>query len=265
MKTIKKHTLLIVCLCSSLSSFACLSAYQFKIFPVGVVGNEIVTVDFQIHRGGTMSENDEFLMDWYLRAYISTYNQNQQLIKAALFDSVEIKSNEYLPKLQEMYNAAFAKIQTDFPSMELFTPTYISFCDFQTKCKLIEIHTVNDTITFSATYTKTYKIPDALLYKNKKYPLDILKDTLYFGFGTKDVLETLYVPYHISSYRIYEAGTVKLIVFHLGTGDDLYMREEYKTPAKEHKPKFNFKNIKTAVYEEPLLHHGFGFDAFFVE
>ncbi|MDR1761312.1 MAG: hypothetical protein LBR55_02565 [Bacteroidales bacterium] len=263
MKTIKKYTLLIVCFCSSLSSFACLSAYQFKIFPAGFVDNEIVTVDFQIQRGGTMSENEEFLMDWYLWAYISTYNQNQQLIKAAPFDSVKIKSDEYLPKLQEMYNAAFAKIQTDFPSIELFTPTYISFCDFQTKCKLIEIHTVNDTITYSATYTEIYKIPDALLYKNKKYPLDIIKDTLYYGF--KGALEYIEIPRYISSYRIYEAGTVKLVVFHLGRGDDLYMREEYKTPAKEHKPKFNFKDIKTAVYEEPLLHHGFGFDAFFVE
>jgi len=259
-------TLLILCLCTTLSSFACMSAYQFKIFPVGIVGNEIVTIDFQIHRGGTMSENEEFLMDWYLRAYISTYNQNQQLIKATPFDSVKIKSNGYLPKLQEMYNAAFTKIQTNFPTIELFTPTYISFCDFQTKCKLIEIHTVNDTITYSATRTEIYKTPNALLYKNKKYPLDIVKDTLYYGFGVKGALEAVGIPYHISSYRIYETKTVKLIVFHLATGNGLYDREERNEPPnKEHKPKFKFKNIKTAVYEEPLLHHGFGFDAFFVK
>lgn len=175
--------LLILCLCTTISSFACLGAYQFKIFPVGVVDNKIVTIDFQIHRGGTMSENKEFLMDWYLRVYISTYNQNQQLIKATPFDSVKIKSNGYLPKLQEMYNAAFTKIQTNFLSIELFTPTYISFCDFQTKCKLIETQIVNDTITYSATYTEIYKTPKALLYKNKKYPLDIINDTLYYGFA----------------------------------------------------------------------------------
>jgi hypothetical protein len=45
----------------------------------------------------------------------------------------------------------------------------------------------------------------------------------------------------------------------LAFGDEYFGRNN---KPKEYKPKFEFTNIKTAVYEEPLLHHGFGFDAF---
>ena len=71
--------------------------------------------------------------------------------------------------------------------------------------------------------------------------------------------------YCISSYRIYETNKIKLIALHLATGDDLRWRKEGKVnPAKEHKPDFQFNDIKKSVYTEPLLHHGYGFDAFII-
>lgn len=239
-------------MCSTINSFACLSAYQFKIFPVGVADDKIVTVDFQIYRGDEMGENDELRVRWFVRAYVSTYKQNQKLIEAIPFDSIIVKSDDYLENLKEIYDTAFAKIQTDFQSIELFTPIYISFCNFQTKCKLIEVE------------------GDKATYNKKKYPLSIINDSLYYGFnGRFEFYDELFYDggFGVSSYRIYETKTTKLIVFHLATGDgeDYFYDRRRKKSTKEHKPDFKFTDIKNTVYEEPLLHHGYGFDVFFVE
>jgi hypothetical protein len=34
--------------------------------------------------------------------------------------------------------------------------------------------------------------------------------------------------------------------------------------AKDHKPKILFHDIRRSVYEEPLLHHGYGLDMFII-
>ena len=254
----KFYIILILCACNTVIAFACLGAYQFKTFPVGIADNETITVDFQIWRADDVANGEEWdLMKtkWYLRAYISTYKttqkEKQQLIKAIPFDSVVVKP-DYLEKLEEIYDAAFAKIQMEFSSIELFTPKYISFCDFQKKCKLIEMDA------------------DSVKYKNKTYRLNISHIFEYFGLGRLEDEESDEFPglFYISSYRIYETKTTKLIIFHLATGDLVEARrynDENIPPAKEHKPDFKFKNIKKSVYEEPLLHHGFGFDAFIIE
>ena len=257
--------ILILCAGNIAVSFACLAAYQFKIFPVGIADDKIVTVDFKIHRDNDVLNNDELRIIWFIRAYISTYEQNQNLIKATPFDSVIVKSDDYLEKLKEVYDAALAKIQTEFPTIELFKPKYISFCDFQKKCKLIEIDTgtnigVDEDII--STDAATIK------YKNKKYPLDIIKDTLYYGFNENYLYADYIQGFYISSYRIYETKKVKLVIFHLETGDLIEARiygEKDIPPAKEYKPDFKFKDIKHSVYTEPLLHHGYGFDAFIIE
>jgi len=262
----KLFIILILCTCNTIISFACLNAYQFKIFPVGVADDKIVTVDFKIHRADNWPD-DEFGMQWFLYAYISTYEQNQKLIKATPFDSVNVKSDNYLEKLKEVYDVAFAKIQKDFPSIELFMPKYISFCDFQKKCKLLEVDiriNYDEDIGLSID-TATVK------YRNKKYELNILKDSLYYGFnGVREYYQT---PNEISSYRIYETKKIKLIAFHLAAGDLILYRaagmidlDEKDIPSgKEYKPNLKFKDIKKSVYEEPLLHHGYGFDAFIIE
>jgi len=260
----KLYIILILCTCNTIISFACLHAYQFKIFPVGVADNKIVTVDFKIHRADYVSnDDDEHRAMWFLYAFVSTYEQNQKLIEAIPFDSIVVKSDNYVEKLKEIYDVAFVKIQMSFPSIELFTPKYISFCDFQKKCKLIEV----DIRTSISEDTYLISIDTATIkYKNKKYVLDILKDSLYYGFDEKFLYVDVDIQdFRISSYRIYKTKNVKLIVFHLATGDELHWRkEEDENPAKEYTPDFPFNDIKNSVYTEPLLHHGYGFDAFII-
>ena len=66
---------------NAISSFACLNTYQFKIFPVGVYNDTILTVDVQIRRTSQDEGNrwlelgldslDESSEMWIINAFIS--------------------------------------------------------------------------------------------------------------------------------------------------------------------------------------------------
>ncbi len=172
----------------------------------------------------------------------------------------------YTDTLQKIYKTGFEFIVKKYPAIELFTTEYISFCDMQRKCNLVRM--IYDSIAGQ----------DYLIYKNKKYPIDIVKDTSYYAFGENPYFADNASGLHIGSVRIYKSGTMKIVMVHLATGHEMAMgwitSDPNKKPqvegetiilAKEHKPRFAFKDIKKGVYEEPLLHHGYGFDIFVIE
>lgn len=257
-------------------SFACLNTYQFKIFPVGVSQDKIVTVDVQIRRTSQVEGNrwlklglekaDEWGEMWILYSYISTYDKKQKLISLTSLDTTYSIGKTYADTLYKTYQRGLKKITTEFSDIEYFKPEYISFCDFQQKCNLVKIQ--SDTVSNK----------DYVVYEGKRYETNIISDSSYYAFGNSpyhpDNIEGLFV----NSIRVYKTKTMTLLLTHLATGHEISMgwitsdpKKAGKTEdgeitlAKEHKPNFTFTDIKKSTYEEPLLHHGYGFDIFVIK
>jgi hypothetical protein len=274
----KTTLIILVLIFNAISSFGCLNTYQFKIFPVGVYNDTILTIDVLIRRTSQVEGNrwlelgldslDEWSEMWIINAFISKYDKNQKLFEKKDIGMTYSIGENYLDSLQTIYLKGFDKIKSLYSDLKVFKPTYISFCDFQQSCELIELS--NDSITDK----------DYLIYDKKKYPVDIIRDTSYYAFG-----KCVYHPENIlglyaNSIRIYKSDNYQLVISHIATGHEIGMgwitsdpeifrekqaKDEPISLAKEFKPDIDFGDIRQSVYEEPLLHHGYGFDIFIIK
>ncbi|MEW6469474.1 MAG: hypothetical protein AB1458_11135 [Bacteroidota bacterium] len=243
-------------------SSACLSAYQFKIFPVGVSDGKLITLDVKIRRTQAIGNDcpgletkGQWQEKWLLFAYISVYTKEQKLLSSSVRDSAVSACTGYLDSLKKIYSRCYGLILKEHPALDLFTPGYISFCDYQKKCDLVALS--HDTLSDM----------DYLFYQSKFYPLSVIKDTSYYGFNKNYYYTGTSVGMYVSSVRLYTSKTMTLVIAHLGTGHEIGLREEdgQLPAAKEYQPKLEFKDIKLAVYTEPIMHHGYGFDIFIVK
>ena len=266
----KQKIILILLFSFAVKGFACLSTIQYKTFPIGTIGNEIITIDAYISRSGYVdrSEKNEFALPktmWSITSYISVYNENQVLISTELIKNGEIINEKYLSLLKKMYIKGIELVKSKYKKIEYFSPEYISFGDFQKKCEKLELK--NDKLN------KT----DFLVYNGKKYPISLKTLKGYENYKKSMLFSDNLASYLISSVRIYKTKRIELIIGHIETGHEISMGWITDNPnkkpknendivicAKEHKPEFDFNKLENAVYEEPLLHHGYGFDFFIV-
>ena len=256
--------------------FACLNAYQFKVFPVGVYRGQIVSVDVEVIRTSVFQGNIHYGLHyevkekvqvlWILRAYRSVYDKNQKLISSVPLDTIFTIQKDYTNDLQQLYSKGFDRIKSEFPDIELFRPYRLTFCGYRQKCR--ELRVKNDSLNNV----------DIIEYQGVEYPVKFIRGENYYNLGYSSVSgEDFLTHYYISSYRIYKANNMELIVTHFGTGHEISMGWITDNPdkkskdegdiviyAKEYVPDIPFKDIKTVVYKEPLLHHGYGFDVFVV-
>lgn len=272
----KQFYILFILTLQTTLSFACLNTYQFKIFPVGVSQDKIVTVDVQIRRTSQVEGNrrlklgferaEEWGRMWILYSYISTYDKKQKLISLTPLDTIFSVGKTYADTLDKAFQRGLKKIATAFTDIEYFKPEYISFCDFQQECNLVKIQ--SDTLSNG----------DYLVYEGKKYQALIVQDTSYYGFGRSPYHPETIAALYINSIRRYKTKTITLLITHLATGHEISMgwitsdpKKAGKTEdgevylAEEHKPNLTFTDIKKTTYEEPLLHHGYGFDIFIIK
>ncbi|WP_299116009.1 hypothetical protein [uncultured Winogradskyella sp.] len=263
----KIKLLVFVFLFQSLNAFACLSAKQQKLFPVGVIDDSIIFIEVHLYRTHDIDKNDKsknmMAMKWKVKSYVSIYNKFHKLISQTEIESSEIKGRSYLPLLQSTYTKGLAQIKSIYKSLDYFKAEYLSFCDYQKKCKRLEIH--HDSITKKDTFK----------YKKQDFTIEL-------SDNQKDEKSETFVG-HLSSYflnsvRIYKTKDIELIIGHIATGHEVSMGWITDNPNKKpnkfgdpiHKaepyhPDFEFKELRTAVYEEPIMHHGYGFDLFIIK
>ena len=252
---------------ASLKAFACLSAGQHKLFPVGTYdNNNILFIEAHIHRTEDYGKNDAerhmLKMKWRIKSYISIYDTSQNLISQTEIESSEIKGDSYLPLLQSTYTKGLLNIKSLFSDLVYFEVEYLSFCDYQKKCNKIEL-------TKDSTSKK-----DFFKYNGKSYNLQL-------NASEKDKESAFFIDefsaYYLNSIRIYKTKHTELIIGHLATGHQVsmgYINNDLskKTSelgdsvhkAKPYPPGFEYKELHTAVYQEPILHHGNGYDLFIV-
>lgn len=260
--------IILVFFLKSLNSFACLSAKQHKLFPIGILEGKIIAIEAHIHRTEDINRNDKnetsrsVSEKWIIKSYVVIYDTSQKLISKTEIDSAEIKGHSYTTLLQSHYIRGLLRIKSLYHNLDYFTSDYISFCDYQKKCKKLELK--RDSIAKK----------DSFKYKNTEY-------VIKFEENKKDKASALFIDdlssYYLSSVRIYKAKGVELVIGHLATGHEVSMgwitknpeeketKDGYKYKArKEYLPDFKLKELYTAIYQEPLMHHGYGFDFFIV-
>lgn len=194
------------------------------------------------------------------------YNKNQKLVSFTPLDTTYAIGNNYSDTLNSAFQNGLKIIATKFTDLEYFKPDYISFCDYQQTCNIVKIQT--DTILNK----------DFVVYNGKKYQPNIIRDTSYYGFGRSPYHPKQITGLYINFVRVYKTKTITLLITHLATGHEISMgwitsdpkkvskTEDGETSlAKEFKPNFTFTDIKKSTYQEPLLHHGYGFDLFIVK
>lgn len=237
------------------SAMACLNTYQYKIFPIGTLEGKIISIDFQIKRSEDSSPSRHVNLGfrkppqekqiWRLRSYISTYDKSQKLLSNLAFELGQVKGEDYTQKLNELYQSAINQSIKDYPKMVLFNPQSISFCNFNKHCDLVSIENDAD------------KEKDFVIYNKKAYEINILKDSSYIGFNNSLYYANNSSSFYLSSTRTYINKTGRMLVCHYETGTNLSFYEDEK---HSFVPDFEFVDLRHASYQEPVLHHAFGYD-----
>lgn len=249
---------------------ACLVTHQYKTFPVGISNDKIITVDINLERDSYSIKDENFSVNvkWHIKIHISEYNLNQQMLSSKLIENYVLQEKNYLPSLKQRYLSALSLIKASYNNIDYLNPDYLSFCDFQKDCELIN------------TISITNEEGSFINYKNQSFKINILEDRNFYGFKPAHC-EDLYLSYYlINSVRRYKSKKYTLVISHFQMGHEQSMnwftdnpnevkkdKDGYimKILTKEYKLDFEFSNLENAIYEEPLMHHGFGFDVFIVE
>ncbi len=259
----KQHYIFILLFIKATFAFACFETYQFKIFPIGLLEENIVTIDFKIRRSSEYVVNQLYYPSrpegkpgtimWIFSSFISVYNKNQQIISLIPIETKCSNDKKYIDTLSQLFNNCLKKITNKYPNIKLFKPIYISFCDYQQKCNNLRYKF--DTLTRK----------EFLIFDGQKYQTKIFKDSSYYGLD-----KSIYKPnklYYltINSIRVLQAGNTTIVVSHFTNGDESDLNIEKPKVSKEYKPKWSLTDINKSYYKEPVLHHGYGLDIFFIK
>ena len=235
-------------------SHACLSAHQNRVFPLGMIDQKILVFETHLHRGEF--GNAEFEAWWRGITYLNTYNQKNQLLESKIIDTLKFKHTDYEASIQP----SFLKILQQVKKLKGFIeakPVSIYFYDYSDKNKNFEI--IYDTVKISAT----------LKLENKNYPINVLNDTNsiareFLEYYTQ--FESKYIPVvYINSIRKFKAGDKTFCIVHMGNGHTFENADGTYDVPKPYAARFSFNKIETSVFDEPVLHHGHGFDFVILE
>lgn len=241
----------------STNAFGCLMATQERIIPLGTSENCLIGIEIISNRygEGKFGEKEVWNYHFTLKGFNSDYSEflvnKLSSIKGIEPDKIEeILNNQMTKALQ------FCDNLDDF---EILKPKEISFCDYQKDCSKLKLVESLEQLKFH------------IKSKNRSYPIQYLSSSYkgeiakpykeYFEFYFENAI--IGTDLKISSIREYENSSHQLLIFHLGTGQEFEGATTGKLPEKQEK-KFNreLQTLEDAIFKEPILHHGKGFDYF---
>lgn len=246
----------------SLKIQACYQAELYKIYPIGISSDTIISIDMHILRynagffkdedritGNAIDEgfrdNEEFAnfeLEWIIRTYITRYDKSQNKIDSIPLDSARFyteNEGNTIDKLKILYDRGFNQIISDIPHIEPLKPVAIEFCDYSDECK--NLIKENSSI---------------INQKDIDYLTTDLRDKPTFDFQHLLKSQRLLLMV-FSSVRKYTSSLFDLIVINSQIGQ-IY--------GDEPMPQISLgDDIKSAIYEEPILYHGHGNDIFFTK
>ncbi|MFL5729261.1 MAG: hypothetical protein ACJ75J_07215 [Cytophagaceae bacterium] len=247
------------------TGMACMSAHQDRLFPVGICAEGLVVVEVHMQRYDKPDKEDRLDPAWHILSYLNLYDKNHKILKSEILDTINVLESLYNKPLANTFLKGLQKAK-QIPGLVLAMPVSINFCDYRQDCS-------SASLEFDTIKNKVFIRPGN---QKKKVEVSVLRDTIsiaanYLGYSAQYELQVKELKnfLYISSVRIFKVGEKTLTIFHLGSGQGMYsaddeMRQVYP-PGKEYKPDFQFTNLEASIFEEPLLHHGHGFDFFILQ
>jgi hypothetical protein len=132
-----KQTLIILILNLTTNSlFACLSASQNRLFPLGQTTKGLCAVETHLYRTEFREDKkgSEIKTGWGGFSYFKIYDENYKEIYSATLDTIRLfEEHHYDSIVGKTLNKglALAKTYSDFVAAK---PISISFCDYQQTC-----------------------------------------------------------------------------------------------------------------------------------
>jgi len=259
-----KQTLLsFILFLSTHQAIACLSASQNRLFPLGQTAKGLLVVETHLHRDFYMGKMEKSAA-WAGISYFKIYDENYNEIHSEILDTIKQFEQKYYDSIiGRTFEKGLktAKKYTDFISAK---PVSISFCDYEQHCSKATL--VFDTLQNEISVTLPNKI------KHKVIPLwdstSVASNVIeyYYGFDDGELsAKALKDNLCIDSVRQFQIGNKKLTIVHLGSGQKYMNADGIIIPGKEYPAPFEFTTLSNSVFNEPVLHHGTGFDFFIWE
>jgi hypothetical protein len=257
-----RNVLLFVVLFSFSNTYACLEAFQFKIFPIGFQNGVVYTLDVQIKRTSedlanrdynTGIENPSSLSPVFvLNCFLSEYDKKQKLISTQPYHTAVIVDSVFADSLSKIYEKTNQSLYNKYPKMKKIKHCSYNFCEFNQECKNVGLT------------SQTEGRRDSIWYKNKKYSLKVLEDENYF----KLIGETRYQMgiLGIGTINTYKTRGLKIIIAHLVSADEITYKTLFPEAMSENTNKeIAFTKTQSPIFEEPLLDHAYGVDFFILK
>lgn len=238
------------------SAFACMNTFQRKIFPIGVADGKILALQVEILRtsieegrfryGLEAPDGSEYGIMWMLVSSQVELDKTGKSVFRGPVDTTFAISESYSAELADIFSAHLNQARADLPQLELFTPEYASDCEYQKTCERVTL------ISDSA------RKADFLLVEGKEIPAAGLAEAAKTSHERLSTEPPFALYLDISTVRIFNTSSLRIMVVHLGQGEDLYDEEYVQQP--EHKADFPFVQLENSTFEEPILHHAWGTD-----
>ena len=259
---------LLTLLLATNSLLACLSASQNRLFPLGQTTKGLCVVETQLGRSEYREKGKEvsgLIPAWRGISFFKIYDQNYKEIFSTVLDTIGLfKQQHYDSIISKTFMKGLALAKT-YPDFVAATPTAITFCDYQESCSGagLLIDTINNKVRIELPNKNRYDLK--VLFDSTSIATNLLN---YFSayndnkLSAKEFSGDLF----INSVRQFQIGNKKLTVVHIGSGQtfNLVSGGTYP-PGDEYQAKFAFTDINNSVFEEPVLHHGNGFDFYIWE
>ncbi len=241
-----------------------MSASQNRLFPLGQTSKGLCAVEAHLFRTELREKNNEGVEmkpAWHGISYFKIYDKNYKAIFSEILDTIKLFKQQHYDSIITktlVKGLALAKIYPDFVVAKL---TSMTFCNYQERCSKAQLlfDTVNNKISISLSGKIKYNV--GVLSDSTSIASNILD--YYGGFDDADLSAKGFKGnLYINSIRQFQIGNKKLTIVHIGCGQNY---EEGDPPKKEYTPEFAFTDINDSVFEEPVLHHGHGFDFYIWE
>ena len=202
---------------------------------------------------------------WSGKSFFKIYDDNYKVVHEELIQEIEMFP-EYIYDsiITQIFTKGLQKANK-LPNLTIAIPTSIVFCDYQQTCSMA-----------SLSFDTLKNIISVKLNDNILFPVNVMNDpksiaenliSYFTGFDGQTIDATsLKDDLYINSIRQFQIGEQKLNIVHLGIGQTFNLTSGgVYPPGNEYKADYSFSDLSKSIFQEPVLHHGHGFDFFILQ
>ncbi len=263
----KQAFIILIIIVASNDLYACLSASQNRIFPLGETAAGLCVFETRLSRTEYIDDGNrvyEMIPGWIGVSFYKIYDKNHNEIYAEVLDTFKLfGEDQYAKVLGPSFEKALllAKKNQDYLAAK---PVSIMFCDYQVahgKTSLIFDTIQNKVIVEISNKTKSEV---TVLFDSTSIASNVFE---YLRphldeFTASSIQHRLY----LNSIRQFQLGDKKLTIVHIGAGQTMELADGgFYPPGKAYKAQFPFSELSESIFTESVLHHGHGFDFYIWE